>query len=651
MPKNTQTQKIFNDHALQKAFECNGYVVVPFLNSDEIKVLRDLFFETHDQIPDGFYSTSFSKDELVKQDLNAKIEAVFSNQVNEFFFEIKKLGACFLNKQPGLNNQMPIHQDWTVVDESNFDSVTIWIPLQDVDEKNGAMQVIEGSHRFSNALRAPSLEDPFKNVNRELQVDLKLLPLKAGQAFIFSHALLHASPPNLSNEPRLAVTYGLISNKAQLMFYHANEDGKVEQYYVEEDFFQKYNTQIGQRPSVGRLNGIFDYKQEFVTANQYKLMKQDYLLKKSQKTYKMIPIFQDNEKQEFFEKEGYAVFPLLNQAEIDDLKNYYENLGLIDEKGFGFHVSMDQIDKEMCRKIREKVWGIALPRLNEHLKEFKPFVASYVAKEVNPKGVVPAHQDWSFVDGEEDGFTSITCWIALVDTNLENGGMGVIKGSHKFMMNHRPSPSPQCPVPLSEHMFSIFPYLHTIDMKAGEVLMFDNRTFHASPPNTSSALRLAAGVGVTQKDAKLVHYYMKPDDTFKTMLRYDVDEDFFLKYENTTLAKMYDARELIQGYGEPVEVPYEYTKYTQEEMVAVVKAAGNTFNVPMTEKLALLFGYSMDGQKKEEVKEEVKPQQPEPISNAVEPEKEPVWVDTRPFLIKYSPLNIARELKKRLVGA
>jgi len=267
-------------------------------------------------------------------------------------------------------------------------------------------------------------------------------------------------------------------------------------------------------------------------------------------------------------------------------------------------------------------------------------------KEVNPKGVVPAHQDWSFVDKEEEGYSSVTCWIALVDTNMDNGGMGVIRGSHKFMQNHRPSPSPQCPVPLSEHMFSIFPYLHTVDVKAGEVLMFDSRTIHASPPNTSDGLRLAAGVGVTQKDAQLVHYYLKPDGTFKTMLRYNVDEDFYLKYENATLAKMYDEGKLIEGYGEPVEVPYEFTKYSTDELIELIKAAGNEYNVPMTEKLAKLFGYLNAEQKKEESKQEaVEAAQP------IEVQEEWKWVDDRNFFAKYTPLNIAREIKKRLVGA
>jgi ectoine hydroxylase-related dioxygenase (phytanoyl-CoA dioxygenase family) len=637
---------LFKNEKLQQQFNLNGYVVVPFLNEAQVKELRDFFFQMHPQIPDGFYSSSFNADDAHKKSVNDKIETVLSKQVSAQFNSIKKLGSCFLNKQPGAQSEMPIHQDWTVVDEPNFDSITIWIPLQDVNEKNGAIQVIDGSHRFSTALRSPSLEDPFKNVQQELRSDLKLLRMKAGEAFIFSQALLHASPANLSNESRIAVTYGLIDKAAQLMFYHKSEEGKVEQYFVNEDFFQQYNTQIGERPKFGELKRTFNYTQHFVTAEEYRQAKQQFQQHKAVAMYKMIPIFKNETKQQFFEREGYAVFPLLNESEVAELKKFYESLPLKDEKGFGFHVSMDNSNKEMCRTIREKIWGIALPRLAEHLKDFKPFVASFVMKEVNPKGVVPAHQDWSFVDREEEGYSSITCWIALVDTNLDNGGMGVIRGSHKFMQNHRPSPSPQCPVPLSEHMFSIFPYLHSIDVKAGDVLMFDNRTFHASPPNTSDSVRLAAGVGVTQANANLVHYYMKPDDEFKTMLRYNVDEDFFLKYENATLSRMYDAQQLIEGYGKPVEVPYEFTKYSSNEMVEIIKAAGNTYNIPMTEKLAKLFGYNNSEQKTEEPKQEDVPA-PEPVAA----QQEWVWVDDRSFFEKYTPLNIAREIKKKLVGA
>ena len=350
-------------------------------------------------------------------------------------------------------------------------------------------------------------------------------------------------------------------------------------------------------------------------------------------------IFKNAEKQKQFEQEGYTVFPLLSHDETNELKQYYESLNFKDDNGFGFHVSMDKPDKNISLQIREKLWGTILPELDKYLIDYKPFVASFVVKDPNPKGVVPAHQDWSFTDKEEDGFCSITCWVALVDTSLENGELGVIKGSHKLMQNHRPSPSPQAPVPLSEHMFSIFPYLKTIDMKAGEVLMFDNRTFHASPPNTTSEVRLAAGVGVTQKDAQLVHYYLKPDGTKATILKYAVDEDFFIHYNNASLSKLYEEGKQIEGYQLLEEVPYSFNKYDSKELISLIKSLGNEYNVPMCEKLAELFDYNADGSTKTEPPFENKDtsltvEKPAPQS----------------FFEVYTPYNIFREIIFRLTG-
>jgi len=443
---------------------------------------------------------------------------------------------------------------------------------------------------------------------------------------------------NQSSSPRIAVTYGLIPREAKLYLYLKNEKGKLEKYSMPDDMFSKY-TNIGAPPTCGEKIDEFDY--EIKPVNEFQLKQ----MMNSVKEFKMKPIFKDEAKQKFFEHEGYIVYPLLNEAEVNYLKSFYESLQIKDEMGFGFHVSMDQKDKDISKRVREKMWGVVLPKLSEHLKDFKPFVASYVVKDPNPKGVVPAHQDWSFVDKEEDGFCSITCWTALVETNIDNGAMGVIRGSHKMMGNNRPSPSPQTPVPLSEHMFSIFPYLKTLDMKAGEVLMFDNRTFHASPPNTSNEIRLAAGVGVTQKDAQLIHYSLKPDGKESTIIKYKVDEDFYLKYNNALLAKMYDERKLIEDYEVLEEIAYTFPQYSSEELIEMIKAAGNEFNVPMCERLAKLFNYNMDGSAKEEPKVEVVEEKwVEPI------QEEWKWNDERNFFQKYTPLNIAREIKKRVVG-
>jgi hypothetical protein len=307
----------------------------------------------------------------------------------------------------------------------------------------------------------------------------------------------------------------------------------------------------------------------------------------------MIPIFKDQDKQDFFSREGYVLFSLLNKEEVATLRSFYDSLNLESSRRPGFHVVMDNSNKEMVRSVRDKIWEVTLPRFREHLKDFKSHVATFAVKEIADTGITPPHMDWSFVDKEDEGYFSTSCWIALSDTNDENGCMGVVKGgSHHILKNLRPSPSPQIPVPLGSLAFEMFPYIQNIPMKAGEVLIFDNRTFHASPPNTTGPVRVAAGVGICPVESQLVHYYLKPDGSNKTLLKYYVDEDFYIKYSNADLSKLYTEGKSIEGYGEPTEVPYDYDHYAPAEMTQLLESLGNVYNKSTAERLARLFNFT-----------------------------------------------------------
>ncbi len=633
---------IFKDQQVQKQFDRDGFVVLPLLNSAEIKTLSEYFYKLHPETPAGFYSSTFSDNIEFKKTITDFAEKIYAPKIDSIFHDIKKLGSSFLCKSPGADSKMPVHQDWTVVDESKFYSVTIWVPLVDTDQSNGAIKVLRGSHRFTTTLRSPNMPGEYENVKDEIWNEMETLPLKAGEAFIFNHALLHASSPNTSSKERLAITYGLIPKESELFLYHKNGNGKVEKYKMPDDMFPRYHN-IGEKPTFGEKIEELDYE-----VKQVNLLKLHHLLTKSKRERNIKPLFKDAAVQEFFEREGYAKLKVLDENEVKELLDFYHTLQMKDEQGYGFHISMDHKDKSFVARVLDKIFEVALPKASAHFQNAKAYVGSFVIKEANPKGVVPVHQDWTFVE-DEDRYCSVTCWIPLVDTTLDNGALGVICGSHKFFTNYRPSPSPQTPAPLAEHMFTIFPYLHIVEMKAGEALVFDNRTFHGSPPNSSDKPRIAFGIGFVQNEAKLCHYYLKPDGKKDTLLKYRIDESFFKKYENATLAKMYDKGETIEGYELEGEVPFVLPKFTGDELFELVKEHGNEFNVPMCEKLAKLFSYNMDGTKKEEVKEGPKPESVQVEAPQVEVEY--VWVDNRRFFQKYTPLNIAREIKNRLVGA
>lgn len=623
---------IFKDNHkdLQGKLHKEGYLTMPFLGAEEVKAIRDIYYNLPDWHRDAFSSTSYLTDNELKNKLNEEVLAIVSGKLEEFFSGHKLLGCSFLNKLPGKESEMPIHQDWTVVDESKFGSYTIWIPLQDTTKENGAIQVIPGSHKYSDALRSPSLPISFGSIYNDLYPYLKMLPMKAGEAFLFNHALMHASPPNLSSDERLAVTIGLVPKDAELHMYYGKPDRAVEKYAMPDDMFVRY-PEIRNEPQIGEKIETFSYVVPQIGLDEFK--NKNYQFRKE--NFKMEPLFLDSENQKFFEENGYLKLPALDENDVQVLRDFLGELGLKDELGYGFHVGMDNPDKEIVSRMMEKIQSTVLPKVQPNMVDAQIFTASYVLKDQNPKGVVPPHQDWSFVE-DETRHCSVTCWIPLQDVDIENGCIGVIKGSNRFFDSERPSPSPQVPTPLAKHMYTIFPYLQLLPMKAGEALFFDNRTIHASPPNTSDAPRLAVGLGFTQKEAEIRHYYMKPG-TNDTLLKYKIDPEFFKKYDNAGLSKMYDRGELIEGYELAGEQPYKWEDLTATEFQKRMEEAGNVFNAPLVAKMSELFaGHNANGEDEKQEEQEVMVEHVE--------EKKPFWE-------VYTPGNVLREIKFRLTGS
>ncbi|MDB5282615.1 MAG: hypothetical protein JWO06_1690 [Bacteroidota bacterium] len=642
---------ILSDQKLNKDLEDKGYVVVPFFDVEQVEALRQIY-QHHKGNSPYFHSTTFFDDLEEKKKVSEEVGAVFDAPVKKFFEGYRLMGASFLCKPPGQGGHMPVHQDWTIVDESRFGSYTIWVPLQEVDENNGAITVLDGSHKLTSTLRGPSLPVVITGIEPLIRERMKTLKMKAGEAFIFNHALVHASHLNSTNADRLAVTFGLIPGKAQLMFYHRNEKEEVEKYLVEDDFFMRY-VNIGQQPTFVKPTEIVTEKFDQVSETQFKEFYQRY------KEKNMRTIFKDPALQKQYNEEGYVLVDLLSESEVNDLKEYYNTLNNDHIPFYGFHVSLDNANPDFVTGVMGKIKSVITKHADELFEDYKIFTSSYVVKEKNPIGVVPPHQDWSFTD-EAAGFTSSTVWAALVDTNLLNGAMGVVVGSHKYFDHHRASPAPQFKTPLDTHVFSIFPYLKLIPMKAGQALIFDNRTVHASPPNISDATRLAVGFGVTQSDAPLYHFHMQHESGGKKLEKYEVDDYFYTHYNNGKLSALYDAGKKPEGLKLLGLVDNAVKDISADDLLAKIKGSGNSFNIEMVEHLAKLFNYNIDGSKKEEpasaptpepqkeIIVEVKQTEPEVKQPELVQEQKNVWVDKRSFFEKYTPLNIIREIKQRV---
>lgn len=346
-------------------------------------------------------------------------------------------------------------------------------------------------------------------------------------------------------------------------------------------------------------------------------------------------IFKNEQLQKQFQEKGYVLLPTLDEAEVKKLLSYYKNQEFDNKIEAGFHISLDNQNEDLVKEVGSKIKEVLAPKTANFLDDCQIFTASYVIKEPGLQNIVPPHQDWTFVD--ENEFCSATVWTALIDVTEQNGALGVIPGSHTIFNHKRSSPSPQSKSPLADHIFTLFPFVEVIEMKAGDSLIFDNRLIHASPPNLSDQARIAVGIGITQQEAQLKHFYENP--VSGKLEEYNVDASFYTWFNNKRLSDLFDrggSPKELNKVGEIDRVVPDLSKEEMEERVQQLE--GVEYNRPFMERLAILFNYSLDGEKldeneKEEVKEEL-----------IE------WKDERTFFQKYSLGNIAREVHWRMKG-
>jgi ectoine hydroxylase-related dioxygenase (phytanoyl-CoA dioxygenase family) len=225
----------------QNLLNVNGYFTLKLIDDETIQQLKNIYITNFNDNETTFYSSSFHQDINLKKEVNQQILNLLSETINQYFSNYKVLGTSYLKKQANQHNPLPLHQDWTVTDEENYGSFTIWIPLQDTTIQNGAIQVIPCSHHVGNNFRAPSIPVAFEQERQLFEQHLQTLELKAGEAFVFNQKLMHASFPNQTNEERLALTIGLTAKEAKLfMLYFNAQKHEISQYSMPDDMFLHY---------------------------------------------------------------------------------------------------------------------------------------------------------------------------------------------------------------------------------------------------------------------------------------------------------------------------------------------------------------------------------------------------------------------------
>lgn len=260
-----QMLKVFKDQETQDLFEKDGFVILPFYTAEEIKELEEIYHNLHPENEQGFFPSTFSSDKNYRAVADEEIRRIGSRSINHYCQNIKVVCGAFIVKNIGVDSGMCVHQDMSLVDESKYTGINIWVPLVDLTIENGALFVLRGSHRMTPTYRGSSIPECFSLVMDEIIDFLEPVTVKAGEAVIFDQSIIHFSPPNYSDKIRIVTNTYFTHQEAEFRTYYWNKDfgNNVEAFIQDNSFmtnFDQFGDNIHDRPKVGKSIGLVPYE-------------------------------------------------------------------------------------------------------------------------------------------------------------------------------------------------------------------------------------------------------------------------------------------------------------------------------------------------------------------------------------------------------
>lgn len=228
---------VFADPATQASYEKNGYVIADLFDRTGVEQLRGIAGRYDVNRPQTFYCTNWTTDKIARRNECAEIENFLQGRIRKLMPGYNVLYGCFIIKRFGKVGKIHPHIDWQFVQEPEFAAFNVWAPLSSTIKLNGAIWVVPGSHRFTDAKRGPNINISLPESLTEQRVDL---PMRAGQALIYDTRLVHGSYPNLLPWKRIALASIVVPGAATVWHHYRHvATDTVTSYEVGAEFYRE----------------------------------------------------------------------------------------------------------------------------------------------------------------------------------------------------------------------------------------------------------------------------------------------------------------------------------------------------------------------------------------------------------------------------
>jgi ectoine hydroxylase-related dioxygenase (phytanoyl-CoA dioxygenase family) len=238
----------FKSKELDEQFEKDGYVIIRnCIGEEQLAKMLELFDEFYEapKMRTNIWNTLMIE-EKKRQIINERIMEQIHSSIEKHFYDYVFSYNYFLTKPVDEESRdLPLHSDASAVNEDKYHYLLIWLPLIDVDKKNGCIYMIPGSQKLFTYVQPFWADWPYPHLEKQLKEHALDLPMKAGDLLLFSPKTIHGSYPNRTNNPRPVVGSGLVHPDTEMYFHHLNKDQNLIKVY-EVDFWFYYRNQFGE---------------------------------------------------------------------------------------------------------------------------------------------------------------------------------------------------------------------------------------------------------------------------------------------------------------------------------------------------------------------------------------------------------------------
>lgn len=249
--------------AAQRRLAANGYAVVRGAARADVAWLRGLYDVYGDRLgvagpvpddagrerpwrqaeaPGPLFRSVVNEARTPERERFQEEMAPFWSRLAEAIFVDHRIVNCsLLTKARGPGSVVPLHQDPNIVDERRLRSVTIWIPLEDVGRRaaNGPLHVLVGSHLVGDDLRGIRITPSFTGDMERLWPRTRPVDMRAGDVIVMDSRLIHGTPPNETDSPRLTTAAVAVPAGAGLQVLVGAPNGAVEVRLVDDDWYRR----------------------------------------------------------------------------------------------------------------------------------------------------------------------------------------------------------------------------------------------------------------------------------------------------------------------------------------------------------------------------------------------------------------------------